>query len=259
MQENTLKKNGRKSKLENRIEREIIFYIDDSGRLDLNYHSDYFVYAGYYFTSFKERDSAYAKFKAIHSRISKLHPEYGEELKAVKLSNVEKRRLYKAMRYFPSFAAITNIRGVSSTYFSTQNARLQFRDKMLVDVILKVLNKLISSSIRWDSHDVKINLLIYIDEQPTGMGGGNLKQMLEDRLRDNVFKHSDIEVRVMYRDSKFNLLIQASDILANRIWFMKHANQEYFMEEIPNHVELTKLSEHDRIIEQADNVLSRKF
>ena len=84
--------------------------------------------------------------------------------------------------------------------------------------------------------DITINL--YIDEQLTATNGyydlrSAIKEELQygvinfdyGKIHSNVF-NSNVDVNIHYCDSSKNYMIQASDILANRIWTSFRTNNK---------------------------------
>lgn len=80
------------------------------------------------------------------------------------------------------------------------------------------------------SRDEDITISIYIDEQLTATNGYyDLRDSIMEELQHGIMNfdygithphvfNSNVSVKIQYCDSSRNYMIQASDILANRIW-----------------------------------------
>ena len=95
-----------------------------------------------------------------------------------------------------------------------------------------------------------VDIAIYLDEQLTATNGYyDLRDSIVEELRhgiinfnygvvhNNVFA-GNVKVSIEYCESKNNYLIQASDIIANRIWTSYRVNNPQ-LRIIPNHSALT--------------------
>lgn len=99
---------------------------------------------------------------------------------------------------------------------------------MLKRCIRAKLEELICQGKISNTEDILIH--IYIDEQLTATNGYySLQDSIIEELQHGVNNfdygtshppvfHSNVDVKIKYCDSKKHYLIQASDILANRIW-----------------------------------------
>ena len=100
-----------------------------------------------------------------------------------------------------------------------------------------------------DSSD-DVDIRVYIDEQLTATNGYyDLRDSIREELQHGIVSlnygvvhpsvfRSAVQVSIEYCESKHNYLIQASDILANRIWTSyRIARPE--LREISNHMGLT--------------------
>lgn len=99
-----------------------------------------------------------------------------------------------------------------------------------------------------DTDDVHIH--VFIDEQLTATNGYyDLRDSIVEELRYGIVNFnygvhhsavfsSEVTVSIEYCDSKTNYLIQASDILANRVWNSYRRNNPK-LRQIPNHLHLT--------------------
>ena len=100
------------------------------------------------------------------------------------------------------------------------------------------------------SKDEEIVISIYIDEQLTATDGYyDLRDSIKEELQygivnfDYGIRHphlfeADVIVNIKYCNSSRNYMIQASDILANRIW-TSYRSQNRKLRQIDNHMTLT--------------------
>lgn len=221
----------------------IYFYFDDSGVLHRNAPNRFFVYAGLVFLDSSDKDSAKRKYCNVNKKIKKSLGVSGE-LKACHLERKHKNSLYRTIKDIESAGLTVEIKRVNSNILDHKKSIHRYKDYVLKMLIKEKLKELINRDLINSKEDVRI--MIYVDEQATATNGYyNLKESVYEELKNGVqnfnygifyppiFK-GRVTVSVQYCDSKNHYLIQASDILANRIWtsFMV-SNEE--LRNIPNH------------------------
>ncbi len=209
------------------ISQEVIFFFDDSGVLHKNESSGYFVYAGYVFTSRVDLDSARRKYINANKKI-KNALKRDDELKAATLEVKHKRSLYNSVKKYDSVAVVVDISRLYDYVLADKKSICRYKDYILKRCIKSKLKKLITDGII--SKDEDITISIYIDEQLTATNGYyDLRDSIKEELQHGIanfdygIRHphmfdSKVEVIIHYCDSSANYMIQASDILANRIW-----------------------------------------
>lgn len=226
---------------------EVIFFFDDSGVLHKNAQEKYFVYAGYVFTNRDVLNDA--KRKYIHAN-KKLKKALGrtDELKAANLKSKHKRSLFNTVKEYASAAAVVDIDKVYDYILSSKKSICRYKDYVLKRCIKDKLKRLIADGIISKSEDITIS--IYIDEQLTATDGYyDLRDSIMEELKygianfDYGIRHphifeADVKVNIEYCDSSHNYMIQASDILANRIWH-SYINNDRKLRKIDNHTTLT--------------------
>lgn len=209
------------------ISQEVIFFFDDSGVLHKNEPSGYFVYAGYVFTDRKELETARRKYihsnKALKDSLNRI-----DELKAANLSAKHKRSLFNSVKIYDSVAVVVEISRVYDYILADKKSICRYKDYILKRCVKSKIKTLISNGDISKNDDIKIS--IYIDEQLTATNGYyDLRDSIEEELMygivnfDYGIKHphlfdSRVTVEIHYCDSSTNYMVQASDILANRIW-----------------------------------------
>lgn len=229
------------------ISQEVIFFFDDSGILHKHEPSGYFVYAGYVFTNRKILNSA--KRKYIHAN-KKIKQSTGrtDELKAANITANQKRSLFNVVKEYDSVSAVVNIEKVYDYILNNKKSICRYKDYVLKRCVKSKLQELINNGIISQFEDIIIN--IYIDEQLTATNGYyDLRDSIMEELKYGIMNFdygvmhsrlfdSEVTVNIEYCDSSFNYMIQASDILANRIWGSYRMDKKQ-LRLINNHLGLT--------------------
>ena len=143
---------------------------------------------------------------------------------------------------------MAEINRIYSYILSDKKSICRFKDYMLKRCIRAKLEEFIRQGKISDKDDIFIQ--IFIDEQLTATNGYySLRDSIIEELQHGVNNfdygtfhppvfHSNVDVAIRYCDSSKYYLIQASDILANRIWnSFKSGNQK--MREKASHTSLT--------------------
>lgn len=233
---------------------EIYLFIDDSGSLHKNAPDDFFIYAGYIFINKKIKEDAKRKYKILNKKLCKsLHRN--DELKACNLSKNNKRALYNVMRNYKSFDVRVYIPYVYEKQKTDKKTIVRFKDYILKRIIKEVFKDLIDKK-EVDPY-LDTNIIINIDEQLTSTNGFySLDQSILEEFTTGIenFNYGNwsikpiwfgnLNVMVDYCDSSHNYLIQASDILANRIFNSFRQNKPN-MRNIPNHIFLEQPKKFD--------------
>lgn len=226
---------------------EIIFFFDDSGVLHKKEASGYFVYAGYVFTDREELLSAKRKYVNANKQLKeKLGRK--DELKAAKLEAKHRRSLLNCVKQFDSVAVAVNIKKVYDYILADKKSICRYKDYIIKRCVKNKLKRLIANGrIRSDA-DIAIS--IYMDEQLTATNGYyDLRDSIREELKYGIVNfdygtrheslfEQNVVVNIFYCDSSKNYMIQASDILANRIWTSFKCNKPN-LRHIENHITLT--------------------
>ena len=229
------------------ILKDIYFYFDDSGVLHKNERSKCFVYAGYVFKGREERDNARRLYRKANKDIRD-STGTESELKASVLGPAHKRSLYNALREFESLSAVVDISRVYDNILSDKRAICRYKDFVMKMAIKAKLQDYLQRGVLSRYDDIRLH--ISVDEQLTSTNGYySLRDSIYEELRHGIANFNygveyprlfqgEVEVAIQYLDSKKNYLIQASDIIANRIWTSYAANRPN-LRIIPNHIGLT--------------------
>ena len=226
---------------------EVIFFFDDSGTLHRNERSGYFVYAGFVFTDRLSVEEAKRKYIHANRAIKKVL-ERDDELKAANLELKYRRSLFNSVREYESLAVVVDISRVYNYILDDKKSICRYKDYILKRCVKNKLKRLISDGAI--SPDDDIHITIYIDQQLTATDGYyDLRDSIREELQYGIvnFDYSVIhqhlfdslvKVDIHYCDSKTNYMIQACDILANRIW-SSYRDGNKGLRKLKNHLTLT--------------------
>lgn len=223
---------------------EVYMFFDDSGVLHRNAPNRYFVYAGYAFVGNGSKDKARNRYKRT-TRIIRKKKGLEGELKAAFLERNDRHKLYRVMKNEHSMGLTVDIQRVRDSILDDKKSIHRFKDYVLKRLVKDKMNELIVNGLINPNEDVKLR--ICVDEQATATNGYyNFQESVYEELKNGIhnFNYSTfyepiifgkLELSVEYCDSNNNYLIQASDILANRIWVSFKSNSPE-MREIPQHL-----------------------
>ncbi|MCZ4362472.1 DUF3800 domain-containing protein [Enterococcus lactis] len=222
---------------------ELHLFFDDSGVLHRNAPNRFFVYAGYAFIGKDNKEIAKRKYKKVVQRIQTKRGNR-EELKTCYLDKSEKYELYRVLKNEHSMGLTVDIKRVQSNILDHKKSIHRYKDYVLKRLVKEKIKLLINRGLLNPEDDLK--LCICVDEQATASNGYyNFEESVYEELKNGVHNFNygvfyepiwkgKLEINVSYCDSKHNYLIQASDILANRLWTsFKIDNRE--MRNIPEH------------------------
>ena len=223
--------------------KKIHLFIDDSGRLDKN--CKYFVYAGYCFIEDSSKNKAKSRYKKLVKEIAEKN-NFDFELKASNLSNKKhKNALYKILSNEISFSVVVENEDIKKQeILQEKRTRQRFKDYSVRRIVKNLLECLINKG-RIDPNE-DMHLFVNIDQQGFatnglyGLGDGireECKCGISNFNYGMLFKpivFGEFEVETKSCVSSNDFLIQAADILANRIW-KSYILDEPSLRKIPNH------------------------
>ena len=230
------------------MEQRVYFFFDDSGVLHRNEASGYFVYAGFVFTSRQELDSAKRKYINANKQLKTVLGR-SNELKAAGLDAKHKRSLHNSVREFESISCSVNISRVYSSILDDKKRICRYKDYVLKRCVKAKLLELIDQGKINPDEDITVD--VNIDEQLTASDGYySLRDSIKEELQHGIMNfdygtfhkpvfNAKVSINVRYCESKNNYMIQASDILANRIWTSFRIGKRSLLGSIPNHLHLT--------------------
>ena len=207
-------------------EKQIInVFLDDSGVFSTG-QDKYFVYAGYVFVG-DDRLNANREYRTLSDNIRK-ELNHSGELKATHLVGTKhKRSLVRVLKGYESLACIITIPSIKQSITSNKLSIHRYKDFALKIMVKRKLETLINTGRVDAAKSTELN--IFIDEQHTSTDGFyNLEESIREEFVNGI-KNLDygsfhpplftgeVVIKVKFCDSSNNYLIQASDILANRM------------------------------------------
>lgn len=208
----------------------IFVYSDESGVFDRE-HNKYFVFGGLVFLSKDDRDICARKY--LHAeRIVRTSESISKdsEVKATLISNKMKSKLYRSLNSVHKFGVVIDQSKLSPTIFSDKKTKQRYLDWAYKIAIKRKLESLIRQKLITPS-DVE-RLFFYIDEHTTATNGKyELCEALvqEFKLGTHNWNWSTYypplfpkleEVGLKYCNSKSQTLVRASDIVANKLYYL---------------------------------------
>lgn len=149
------------------------------------------------------------------------------------------------MKNEESVGLTVDISRVHNSILDDKKSIHRYKDYVLKRLVKNKMNDLIGRGLVDPYQDIKLR--ICVDEQGTATNGiYNFKESVYEELKTGISNFNygtfyepivfgNFEIGVEYCDSKNNYLIQASDILANRIW-VSFKIGDRGMRNIPNHM-----------------------
>lgn len=201
-------------------------FLDDSGVFTKG-QDDYFVYAGYVFVGSAAKDEAKRRYRSLSDSIRKKIGHTGE-LKAKHLAGTKhKRALAKVLEDYESLTCVITLPSIKQSIMENKLSIHRYKDYAIKITIKRKLETLINAGHIDPIKDTELN--IYIDEQHTSTDGFyNLKESIREEFVNGIRNldygsfhpplfSGEVVIRVQFCDSSSNYLVQASDILANRM------------------------------------------
>ncbi|WP_156018878.1 DUF3800 domain-containing protein [Streptococcus ruminantium] len=221
--------------------KKISIFIDDSGVFHSNHN--YFVYAGFCFISDGDKISAKKRYRSLNTKIKKTKAIDGE-LKASNIERKHRNALFKVLKDEISFSVSVNLSSVQASVMMDKKSRQRFKDYAIKRVVKNLFKKLIEQGLISKTDDIE--LFVNIDQQGFatnglyGLGDGILEELKYGITNFNygTFYPPILEGKFIVHTkscvSENDYLIQAADILANRIW-NSYEKQVSELRDIPNH------------------------
>lgn len=223
----------------------LYFFVDDSGVLHKNEPSGVFVYGGYVFSEREMLERKKREYKGLAKRICK---ELNiAEAKACHIKPKHKRALMNVMKGTHSFSCVVDIERLYDFILSDKRSIHRYKDYALKLIIKRKLQEKIVLGLVDPNLPLTVHLMI--DEQATASNGYyDLKDSIYQELVNGVvvgdfsrrfepILFGGLTLHVEYCSSHSNYLVQASDILANRVW-VGTARQKFKLLQIDKHQRL---------------------
>lgn len=220
-------------------------YSDESGVFD-KIHNDFFAFGGLVFLDKETRDNASRKYLNAE-KVIRCSGNYIEtELKACKITNKEKGKLYRSLNQYYKFGVIIKQEEVLNRIFKSKKDKQRYLDYAYKIAIKRFLQKLICNK-AVNPNDVQ-HIYFFVDEHNTATNGRyELQEALEKELKNGTynFDYSKFfpplftglkSVTVEFCNSEKKTLIRAADIIANNIYYHAVSNNRLFVFEEKLHV-----------------------
>lgn len=233
------------ARLEKKVD--IWVYTDESGVFD-HKHENYYVFGGVIFLSKEEKDNEIRKYKNAEKAIRKNQKYKGKELKACRLSNKEKGKLFRSMNSCFRFGVVIRQKSVYEMIFSDKKSKQRYLDYAYKICLKEAFKLLINQSVIVPDDVSTMN--IFVDEHSTATNGKyELKEGLEEEFKRGTYNRKWTRfypplfknlksINLRYCDSKKMIPIRMADIIANRIYY--YATKER-TSELNGKVQLTYL------------------
>ena len=208
---------------------DLFIYSDESGVFDKE-HNEIYVYGGLIFLGKEQKDSYARKYIAAEKVLRGRKYAADEELKACRISNKEKGKLYRSMNGAIRFGVIVNQKKVLDRIFQSKKDKQRYLDYVYKIGLKKALQKmLVEGSIEKNSIE---DVHVFTDEHTTATNGRyELREGLEQELKNGTYNMQYDKffppvfetlggIELKNCDSSKVPLIRAADIVANRIYFM---------------------------------------
>lgn len=207
---------------------ELYVYSDESGVFD-KVHNEYFTYGGLIFLNKEDRDIAARKYRNAESCLklpNYFHP--GDELKACRLSNKNKGKLFRSLNGIYKFGCVVNQRQVLDRIFVSKKDKQRYLDYAYKIATKRAFEKMIASQVI-DPAQVH-GLFFFTDEHSTATNGCyELHESLEQEFKHGTYNRNYStyyppifpelqQVIVSFCNSEKKPLVRAADITANKLF-----------------------------------------
>lgn len=208
---------------------DLFIYSDESGVFDKE-HNEIFVFGGLIFLGKEEKDNYAKKYVAAEKALRGQKYAADEELKACKISNKEKGKLYRSMNGAIRFGVIINQKSVLARIFQSKKDKQRYLDYAYKIGVKRTLQRLVNEGII-AKEEIR-TIRFYNDEHSTATNGRyELREGLEQELKNGTYNmqydkffppvFEKLEgIELFYCDSSKVHLVRAADIVANRIYYM---------------------------------------
>ena len=206
---------------------DLFIYSDESGVFD-KAHNEIFVYGGLIFLGKQQKDEYIRRYLAAEKVIRGKYAD-GSELKACRISNKEKGKLYRSMGDAIKFGVIINQKNVLDRIFLSKKDKQRYLDYAYKIGLKRALQQLIKRGTIGKDMD---NIFLYNDEHSTATNGRyELREGLEQEFKTGTYNlqydkffpplfETMQGICLEFCDSRKVTLVRAADIVANRIYYM---------------------------------------
>ena len=208
----------------------IYIYSDESGVFDKK-HNDYFVFGGLIFIGKVDKENWSRKYSNVEKSLranKKVSADY--ELKATRITNKEKGKLFRSLNNCYKFGVIIKEKNVLDRIYSSKKDKQRYLDYTYKIAVKRAFENLIKNE-KINPDEIE-RLYFYVDEHTTATNGKyELQEALEQEFKLGTYNceyntyYAPIfrkmkEVKLKYCNSESKLLIRAADIVANKIFYL---------------------------------------
>ena len=155
-------------------------------------------------------------------------------MKATRLSNSEKNQLYRSLNSFYKFGVVINQKQLHSKVFDNKKTKQRYLDFAYKIALKRALQNLIDKGLL--NADEVETIHVYVDEHTTATDGRyELKEALEQEFKHGTFNYNYLHyfeplfpmmkgIDLRYCDSASVRLVRASDIIANKLYYLTNSN-----------------------------------
>lgn len=220
---------------------DIFVYSDESGVFDRK-HERYFVFGGIMFLSKEERDVCSRKYSHAENVIRERQSlTNGEEVKASRVTNENKGKLFRSLNNQIRFGVIIDTQKVIANLWGSKKDKQRYLDYAYKIAVKRCFSSLIQKGkvIPGDVH----HLHFFVDEHTTATNGRyELREALEQEFRFGTYNFNwdhfyppifpnAISVDLEYCNSANKVMVRAADVIANRIYHSARNNPSFVSNE----------------------------
>lgn len=213
---------------------DIYIYSDESGVFD-KVHNDIYVYGGVVFLSKEDKDNFTRKYSAAEKRIFQSGSyKKGTELKACKVTNKEKNKLYRSANQVIKFGVVVNQARILDSIYQNKKSKQRYLDFAYKIGLKKMFQAMIHNGTIVPA-EVE-NIYIVADEHTTATDGRyELREALEQEFRIGTHNFNKMKfhppifqnlknVTLAFGNSNNVILVRTADIVANNIFYKAKNN-----------------------------------
>ncbi|MBQ2264348.1 MAG: DUF3800 domain-containing protein [Oscillospiraceae bacterium] len=207
----------------------VYVFSDESGVFDVM-HNEYYVYGGLIFLDRESKDRCTRKYLSIE-RMIRQNSDYAPdaELKACRITNHEKYKLYKSLKNCIIFGAVVVQETVNANIFEDKKSKQRYLDYVYKIALKRAFEHMMKDGLI--TKDGVENIYIFADEHTTATNGKyELREALEQEFKRGTFNQNYMHfyppifsrlnlVELNLCDSSTKPLIRAADIIANNIYY----------------------------------------
>lgn len=229
----------------------IFVYSDESGVFD-KAHNEKFVFGGLVFLDKQSKDVCCRQYlnaeKAIYScGLIKS----GTEIKAARISNSQKNKLYRSLNSYYKFGIVIDERIVLERIFNSKKDKQRYLDYAYKIGVKRTLEQMITQGLI--NADEVNNMYFFVDEHTTATNGKyELREALEQELKNGTYNwnyntfYKPLFPKINAIDLQFCnsaavTLVRAADIIANKVYYISLNGNDFSFETGNRRMYITKL------------------